>query len=105
MSRCRTLLSENKDLGEQLSQGKSSQLEAELALQKKYGEELKASQDELNHSVIQLDEEVEGMQSTIQTLQQELLQAKKDIVHYKDIIAQNEAKLRTSVDEKNEFST
>ena len=45
MSRCRTLLSENKDLGEQLSQGKSSQLEAELALQKKYGEELKASQD------------------------------------------------------------
>lgn len=48
---------------------------------------------ELNHFVIQLDEEVEGMQSTIQTLQQELHQAKKDIAHYKDVIAENEIKL------------
>jgi len=43
MSRCRTLIAENQELGKQLSQGKSAQLEAELALQKKYSEELKAS--------------------------------------------------------------
>ena len=48
---------------------------------------------ELNHFVIQLDEEVEGMQSTIQTLQQELQQAKRDIAHYKGTIADHEMKL------------
>lgn len=45
MSRCRTLIAENQELGRQLSQGKVAQLEAELALQKKYSEELKESQE------------------------------------------------------------
>lgn len=45
MSRCRTLIAENKELGEQISQGKVAQLEAELSLQKKYSDELKQSQD------------------------------------------------------------
>ena len=45
ISRCRTLIAENQDLGRQLSQGKTAKLEAELALQKKYSEELKTSQD------------------------------------------------------------
>ncbi|XP_015756104.1 PREDICTED: pre-mRNA-splicing regulator WTAP-like isoform X2 [Acropora digitifera] len=65
MAKCRMLIQENQELGRQLSQGKVAQLEAELALQKKYSDELKGSQDELNDFVIQLDEEVEGMQSTI----------------------------------------
>ena len=39
------LIAENQDLGKQLSQGRIAQLEAELALQKKYNEELKCSQD------------------------------------------------------------
>uniref|UniRef100_H2XP93 Pre-mRNA-splicing regulator WTAP n=2 Tax=Ciona intestinalis TaxID=7719 RepID=H2XP93_CIOIN len=86
MSRCRTLLAENKDLGLQISQGKISQLEAELALQKKYSEELKSSQDELNEFVIQLDEEVEGMQGTIKVLQQQLSSAKQDVEKYKNLI-------------------
>jgi len=72
MSKCRMLIQENQELGRQLSQGRIAQLEAELALQKKYSEELKSSQDELNDFIIQLDEEVEGMQSTILTLQQQL---------------------------------
>nr|XP_006825328.1 PREDICTED: pre-mRNA-splicing regulator WTAP-like [Saccoglossus kowalevskii] len=79
MSRCRQLIQENQELGRQLSQGRIAQLEAELALQKKYSEELKSSQDELNDFVIQLDEEVEGMQSTIQTLQQQLKEAKQQV--------------------------
>lgn len=45
MSRCRTLIAENQELGKQLSQGKVAQLEAELALQKKYSEDLKQSQE------------------------------------------------------------
>jgi len=39
------LLQENQELGKQLSQGKIAQLEAEIALQKKYSQELKTSQD------------------------------------------------------------
>lgn len=39
------LIQENQELGRQLSQGRIAQLEAELALQKKYSEELKSSQD------------------------------------------------------------
>ncbi len=45
MAKCRMLIAENQDLGKQLSQGRIAQLEAELALQKKYNEELKSSQD------------------------------------------------------------
>lgn len=45
ITRCRTLIAENQELGKQLSQGKTAQLEAELALQKKYSKELKVSQN------------------------------------------------------------
>ncbi|XP_028414076.1 pre-mRNA-splicing regulator WTAP-like [Dendronephthya gigantea] len=83
MAKCRMLIQENQELGRQLSQGRVAQLEAELALQKKYSEELKTSQDELNEFVIQLDEEVEGMQSTILTLQQQLKGVKNELVEEK----------------------
>jgi len=76
MAKCRMLIQENQDLGKQLSQGRIAQLEAELALQRKYSEELKGSQDEMNEFVIQLDEEVEGMQATICALQEELKSTK-----------------------------
>ena len=45
MGKCRMLIQENQELGKQLSQGRIAQLEAELALQKKYSDELKESQD------------------------------------------------------------
>ena len=45
MAKCRMLIQENQELGRQISQGRIAQLEAELALQKKYSEELKSSQD------------------------------------------------------------
>ena len=45
MAKCRMLHQENQELGKQLSQGRIAQLEAELALQKKYSDELKGSQD------------------------------------------------------------
>ncbi|KAK2884133.1 hypothetical protein QQF64_016014 [Cirrhinus molitorella] len=77
MAKCRMLIQENQELGRQLSQGRIAQLEAELALQKKYSEELKSSQDELNDFIIQLDEEVEGMQSTILVLQQQLRETRQ----------------------------
>ncbi|KAM4633723.1 pre-mRNA-splicing regulator WTAP isoform 2-T3 [Polymixia lowei] len=79
MAKCRMLIQENQELGRQLSQGRIAQLEAELALQKKYSEELKSSQDELNDFIIQLDEEVEGMQSTILVLQQQLKDTRQQL--------------------------
>ncbi|XP_075869554.1 pre-mRNA-splicing regulator WTAP [Nelusetta ayraudi] len=79
MAKCRMLIQENQELGRQLSQGRIAQLEAELALQKKYSEELKSSQDELNDFIIQLDEEVEGMQSTILALQQQLKESRQQL--------------------------
>ncbi|XP_071381609.1 pre-mRNA-splicing regulator WTAP-like isoform X1 [Centroberyx affinis] len=79
MAKCRMLIQENQELGRQLSQGRIAQLEAELALQKKYSGELKSSQDELNDFIIQLDEEVEGMQSTILVLQQQLKEARQQL--------------------------
>ncbi|XP_065907899.1 pre-mRNA-splicing regulator WTAP-like [Dysidea avara] len=65
MTKCRMLLQENQELGKQLSQGKIAQLEAEIALQKKYSQELKTSQDELSEYVFQVDEEAEGLHSSI----------------------------------------
>ena len=41
MAKCRMLIQENQELGRQLSQGRVAQLKAELALQKKYSDELK----------------------------------------------------------------
>ncbi|TRY99601.1 hypothetical protein DNTS_007912 [Danionella cerebrum] len=79
MAKCRMLIQENQELGRQLSQGRIAQLEAELALQKKYSDELKSSQDELNDFIIQLDEEVEGMQSTILVLQQQLKDSRQQL--------------------------
>ncbi|XP_029901011.1 pre-mRNA-splicing regulator WTAP-like isoform X2 [Myripristis murdjan] len=79
MAKCRMLIQENQELGRQLSQGRIAQLEAELALQKKYSGELKSSQDELNDFIIELDEEVEGMQSTILVLQQQLKEARQQL--------------------------
>ncbi|XP_038059305.1 trichohyalin-like [Patiria miniata] len=93
MSKCRTLIQENQELGKQVSTGRTAQLEAELALQKKYSEELKASQDELNEFVIQLDEEVEGMQSTICALQQQLKEAKDDLAAVRANAKQTEARM------------
>lgn len=95
MAKCRTLIQENQELGKQLSQGRIAQLEAELALQKKYSEELKGSQDEMNEFVIQLDEEVEGMQATICVLQQQLKEAKQ----HSDKLGVENQKLKTRVEE------
>ena len=38
-------MQENQELGKQISQGRVAQLEAEIALQRKFNEEIKASQD------------------------------------------------------------
>ena len=45
LARCRSLLAENQELGQQLSEGKIAKLEGELAIQKKLLSEKTKSQD------------------------------------------------------------
>ncbi|XP_075719863.1 pre-mRNA-splicing regulator WTAP [Rhinoderma darwinii] len=104
MAKCRMLIQENQELGRQLSQGRIAQLEAELALQKKYSEELKSSQDELNDFIIQLDEEVEGMQSTILVLQQQLKESRQQLSQLQQQQSQVSAN-RTPTEPKEEEAT
>ncbi|CAH2250047.1 pre-mRNA-splicing regulator WTAP [Pelobates cultripes] len=104
MAKCRMLIQENQELGRQLSQGRIAQLEAELALQKKYSEELKSSQDELNDFIIQLDEEVEGMQSTILVLQQQLKECRQQLSQFQQQQSQSTGN-RPSSEPKEEGET
>lgn len=77
MAKCRLLHNENEELGKELSTGWVAQLNGNLALQKKFSEEMKKSQTELDEFLLELEEEVEGMQNTIYHLQQQL-EATKD---------------------------
>jgi regulator of replication initiation timing len=72
MAKCRLLYQENEELGRVVSSGRIAKLESDLALQKSFSDEMKKSQAELDEFLFELDEDVEGMQSTIYYLQQQL---------------------------------
>lgn len=72
MAKCRLLYQENEELGKAVASGRMAKLEGELALQKSFSLEVKKSQSELDEFLQELDEDVEGMQSTVYYLQQEL---------------------------------
>lgn len=95
MSRCRTLIQENQELGNQLSVGNLKSLEAKLQLQEKQNQALTKAQAETDEFVLQLDEEVEGFQANIMSLQSKLEKANKRI---KDL--ENEVKTTKSDGEK-----
>ncbi|XP_060651361.1 pre-mRNA-splicing regulator female-lethal(2)D isoform X1 [Drosophila nasuta] len=80
MAKCRLLYQENEELGKMTSNGRLAKLESELAMQKSFSEEVKKSQSELDDFLQELDEDVEGMQSTILFLQQEL-KTTRDRIH------------------------
>ncbi|XP_008187985.1 pre-mRNA-splicing regulator female-lethal(2)D [Acyrthosiphon pisum] len=79
MAKCRLLYQENEELGKLVNSGRVAKLEGELALQKNFGEEVKKSQSELDEFLQDLDEDVEGMQSTIYFLQNELQKWKASV--------------------------
>lgn len=79
MAKCRLLYQENEELGKITSSGRIAKLESDLALQKSFSEEVRQSQNELDSFLADLDEDVEGMQSTILFLQQELKKAKDTV--------------------------
>lgn len=79
MAKCRLLHQENEELGRMTSSGRIAMLEGELALQKGFSEEVRQSQTELESFLADLEEDVEGMQSTIMLLQQELRRCKDEL--------------------------
>lgn len=79
MAKCRLLYQENEELGKMISSGRMAKLEGDLALQRNFSEEMKKSQTEQDEFLLELDEEVEGMQSTIYLLQQQLREAKEQL--------------------------
>ncbi|XP_018327965.1 pre-mRNA-splicing regulator female-lethal(2)D [Agrilus planipennis] len=79
MAKCRLLYQENEELGKITSSGRVALLEGDLELQKKFSEEVRQSQLELDSFLADLDEDVEGMQSTILFLQQELRKTKDTV--------------------------
>ncbi|KAH9382213.1 hypothetical protein HPB48_000584 [Haemaphysalis longicornis] len=79
MAKCRLLYQENEELGKMTSSGRMAKLEGDLALQRNFSEEMKKSQTEQDEFLLELDEEVEGMQSTIYLLQQQLREAKEQL--------------------------
>ena len=79
MAKCRQLLQENEDIGKMISSGRLAKLEGELSMQKALCEEMKKNQLEMDEFVQELDVDVEGMQSTIYFLQQQLKEAKDTI--------------------------
>lgn len=92
MAKCRLLYQENEELGRMISSGRLAKLEGDLALQKSFSEEVKKSQSELDELLQDLDEDVEGMQSTIYYLQQELRKAKEAVAN----LEQENSALRNS---------
>lgn len=97
MAKCRLLYQENEELGRMISSGRIAKLEGELALQKSYSEEVKKSQSELDEFLQDLDEDVEGMQSTIYFLQQELRKARESVT----LLQQENISLKSSIGENN----
>merc|ERR1719420_2409644 len=89
MAKCRQLYQENEDLGKMIASGRLAKLEGELALQKNLTEEMKKNQLEMDEFMAELDEDVEGMQSTIYYLQQQLREAKETIAKLESQIGDN----------------
>merc|ERR1711937_1029720 len=79
MARVRTLIQENQDLRNQLSSGNLAVLESKLQLQEKKNAELTSAQADTDAFVLQLDEEVEGMQAKIMSLEAQLNKANQQI--------------------------
>lgn len=79
MAKCKQLYQENEDLGRMISSGKIAKLENELSFQKNFAEEIKKSQSEIDDFLVELDEDFDGMQTTICSLQAQLQEAKEQL--------------------------
>lgn len=92
MAKCRMLLQENEELGKTINSGRTAKLEGEISLQKTMVQEMKKNQEELDEFLGEVEEDVEGMQSMIYVLQQQLKESKEQI----NLLQEENAKLQQS---------
>lgn len=78
------LLQENEDLGKLIASGRTAKLEGEIALEKTLVQEMKKNQADLDEFLAEIDEDVEGMQSMMYLLQQQLKESKEQIAVLKE---------------------
>jgi len=102
MAKCRQLYQENEDLGKMIASGRLAKLEGELALQKNLTEEMKKNQQEMDEFMGELDEDVEGMQSTIYYLQQQLREARETIAKLEAQLGGDKGEERVNNEEEDE---
>uniref|UniRef100_A0A914VQR4 Uncharacterized protein n=1 Tax=Plectus sambesii TaxID=2011161 RepID=A0A914VQR4_9BILA len=72
MAKCRRLITENEELGKMVEAGRLARLEGELAMTRKEADQLKNGQSEVDELLLELDEDMEGLQTTVMFLQQQL---------------------------------
>ncbi|XP_063404001.1 pre-mRNA-splicing regulator WTAP-like isoform X2 [Mytilus trossulus] len=84
MAKCRMLLQENEELGKTINSGRTAKLEGEISLQKTMVQEMKKNQEELDEFLGEVEEDVEGMQSMIYVLQQQLKDSKDQITQLQE---------------------
>ncbi|KAK3090061.1 hypothetical protein FSP39_008891 [Pinctada imbricata] len=87
MAKCRMLIQENEELGKVITSGRTAKLEGDIATQKELINEMKTNQSELDEFLGDLDEDVEGMQSMIYVLQQQLKEAKDQVTQLQEEMA------------------
>merc|ERR1712142_848604 len=99
MAKCRQLYQENEDLSKMIASGRLAKLEGELALQKNLTEEMKKNQQEMDEFMAELDEDVEGMQSTIYYLQQQLREARETILKLETQLGGDKSNERVNIED------
>ncbi|ESO10830.1 hypothetical protein HELRODRAFT_167331 [Helobdella robusta] len=84
MAKCRMLIQENEDLGKTVSSGKIAKLEGEIALNKELISEMKRTHKETEQLMVELDEDLEGMQATVFKQRVELERVGQELELYKN---------------------
>ena len=77
MAKCSQLHQENEELGRMISSGKIAKLESTLAMHEKNSLEDKCKQAEIEEALLDMEEDIEGLQNTVYFLQQQLKEEKE----------------------------
>ena len=80
-------------MGKMISSGKIAKLEGGLAMSKKYSEELKKSQSEIEEVLMEMEEDMEGLQNTVYFLQQQLKEQKEKNTELEESLVKYRAEL------------
>ncbi|KAJ6221006.1 hypothetical protein RDWZM_006818 [Blomia tropicalis] len=107
MAKCRQLHQENEELGKMISSGKIAQLEGNLAMHTNYSEEVKKTQSEIEEVLIEMEEDIEGLQNTVYHLQQqakEEKEKKKELLRIHELNKEQTHEIKEEEDDKHDIN-